>query len=223
MKNKQSPDSTPAALETRESSEDGRRFAPSVARNKEPIRDALAQIIVKPARLLEIASGTGEHGAFLVSELAGLEWTYSDIDPEGLASQYAWRQIDRTDRLKGPLSLDASAAYWGDAERLAPWDAIFSANMVHISPRQAAVGLIAGAKRLLGPGGVLILYGPFARAGVIAPSNAAFDQSLRSRNPDWGVRDLDDEILPLAIAAGLRVQSAEPMPSNNLIVTFTQT
>lgn len=213
-------DKPPVALETRGEGEDGRRYSPSAARNREPIRDVLAPLITAPARVLEIASGTGEHGAFLTGELPNLHWTYSDIDPDSLASQRAWAKADTTGRLAGPLRIDASTDEWDDAEGLTPWDAVFSANMVHIAPWPAAEGLIRGAGRLLRPGGLLILYGPFARSGAIAPPNTAFDESLKSRNPDWGVRDLDVDISPRARAAGLELTAITEMPANNLTVVF---
>lgn len=213
-------DKPPVALEARGEEGDGRRYSPSAARNREPIRDVLSLLISAPARVLEIASGTGEHGAFLTSSLPGIHWTYSDIDPESLVSQAAWQALDTTGRLHGPLTIDASSDDWGSAEAAGGWDAIFSANMVHIAPWRAATGLIRGAGRLLKPGGQLILYGPFARSGVIAPANAAFDESLKSRNPDWGVRDLDRDIAPVAKAAGLALHSITEMPANNLTVSF---
>jgi SAM-dependent methyltransferase len=213
-------DKPPVALESRGEGEDGRRCSPSVARNRDPIRDVLAHVFISPARVLEIASGTGEHGAFLTCGLPGLHWTYSDLDGDSLISQRAWQQADTTGRLAGPLRIDASTEDWSDAESQAPWDAIFCANMVHIAPWPAAEGLIRGAGRLLRPGGLLILYGPFARSGAMAPSNAAFDESLKSRNRDWGVRDLDVEISPLAQAAGLELTAVTEMPANNLTVVF---
>lgn len=216
-------DKPPVALDNRGEGQDGRRYSPSAARNREPIRDVLAPLITAGARILEIASGTGEHGAFLMAELPNLHWTYSDIDPDSLASQSAWQKADITGRLAGPLRIDASTDAWGDAEGLAPWDAICCANMVHIAPWPAAEGLFRGAGRLLRHGGLLILYGPFARAGAIAPSNAAFDESLKSRNPDWGVRDLDLDIGPLARAAGLELTAVTEMPASNLTLVFQRT
>ncbi len=216
-------DEPPVALEVRGEDGDGRRYSPSAARNREPIRDALSRLIILPASILEVASGTGEHGAFFTGSLAGLHWTYSDIDPESLVSQDAWQRLDHTGRLRGPLTIDASSDDWLAAETAGGWDAVFSANMVHIAPFAAATGLIRGASRLLKPGGQLILYGPFARNGVIAPSNAAFDESLKSRNPDWGVRDLDRDLVPLAEAANLAQQGVTEMPANNLIVSFRKT
>lgn len=213
-------DKPPVALEARGEEGDGRRYSPSVARNREPIRDVLSQLISIPARILEIASGTGEHGAFLTASLEGIDWTYSDIDPESLVSQAARQALDTTGRLHGPLTIDASSDDWLAAETAGVWGAIFSANMVHIAPWRAAIGLIRGAGRLLKPGGQLILYGPFARNGAISPSNAAFDESLKARNPDWGVRDLDRDIEPLAAVAGLALHSVTEMPANNLTVSF---
>lgn len=216
-------DRPPVALENRGEGEDGRRYSPSAARNRGPVRDVLAQLLTSPARVLEIASGTGEHGAFLASQLTQLHWTFSDIDPDSLVSQRAWQRVDATGRLAGPLRIDASTADWGDAESVAPWDAAFSANMVHIAPWPAAEGLIRGAGRLLRTGGLLVLYGPFARSGVMAPSNAAFDESLKSRNPDWAVRDLDLQIAPVAIAACLELETVIDMPANNLTAVFRRT
>lgn len=216
-------DSPPVALESRGEGGDERRYSPSAARNREPVRDVLAPLFTKPARVLEIASGTGEHGAFLTSQLAHLHWTFSDIDPESLLSQRAWQRVDPTGRLTGPLRIDASTDDWGDAERLVPWDAVFCANMVHIAPWPAAQGLIRGAGRLLRPGGLLVLYGPFGRSGVMAPSNAAFDEGLKLRNREWAVRDLDLQIAPVAIAAGLELGTVFKMPANNLAAVFRRT
>ena len=216
-------DKPPVALEDPGEGGDGRRYSPSAARNREPIRDALKAHLGLPARVLEIASGTGEHGAFLVSELLGLEWTYSDIDPPSLESQRAWKAAAQSERLHGPLEINAAQSDWGEAEQIGAWDAIFSANMVHIAPFEAAKGLIAGAGRLLKPGGALVMYGPLARNGVIAPSNAAFDESLKSRDARWGVRDLDLDLAPLAGKVGLRLAKVIEMPANNLMVVFQKT
>ncbi len=207
----------PVALEARGEGGDGRRYSPSTARNREPIRDVLRKQLAVPARVLEIASGTGEHGAFLVEEIPGLDWTYSDIDPPSLASQRAWQNAGQSGRLHGPIEIDATSTDWRDAEIARGWDAIFSANMVHIAPFEAVVGLFNGAGRLLRSDGQLILYGLFSREGMMAPSNAAFDENLKGRNARWGVRDLDWEILPLAIAVDLRLDAVVEMPANNLM------
>jgi SAM-dependent methyltransferase len=210
----------PVALENRDASADGRRYSPSVGRNREPIRDVFAQQVATEGRVLEIASGTGEHGAFLTEALPGLDWTYSDIDPASLESQRAWVRAAGQGRLRGPLVLDASRADWGEAEAARPWDVVVSANMVHIAPMAAVRGVFAGAGRLLKPGGRLFLYGPFAREGAMAPSNARFSEDLKRRDPDWGVRDLDLDLLPLALQAGLALKGITEMPANNLAVVF---
>ena len=213
-------DKPPVALEDRGESGDGRRYSPSAARNRDPILNVLKDLLPEKAAVLEIASGTGEHGAWFTQHLPGLAWTYSDIDPESLVSQHAWRVANNDGRLHGPLVIDASRGDWAGAERAGAWQAIYSANMVHIAPFAAAEGLFRGAGRLLASGGALILYGPFARRGEIAPSNAAFSENLKARNPDWGVRDLDAELTPLARAAGLTLQDVREMPANNLIAVF---
>jgi SAM-dependent methyltransferase len=212
-------DNKPVAMEPRDEAADGRRYSPSTARNREPIRDVFAAQGLGAGRALEIASGTGEHGAFLTEQFPELSWSYSDIDADGRASQSAWKAAAGHDRLSGPLVIDASSDDWGDAEA-GDWDLIVSMNMVHISPFAATEGLLRGAGRLLKPGGHLFLYGPYARNGEIAPSNAAFDENLKSRDPAWGVRDLDTQIVPLAEAAGLSLKSVIEMPANNLVVVF---
>lgn len=210
----------PLALEPRRTATDGRRFSPSIQRNKQSVADAFGRFMPLSGEILEIAAGTGEHGASLVARFEQLAWTYSDIDPESQASQAAWRLESDAKRLHGPLTIDTRASDWGAAERLAAWSGLFCANMIHIAPFEAAVGLIAGAGRLLKSGGRLMLYGPFSRAGEIALSNARFSADLQRRNPDWGVRDLDQDILPLAKAAGLGLIDVVPMPANNLSVIF---
>ncbi len=212
-------DGKPVALEPRADGGDGRRYAPSTARNREPVREVFAAQGLTSGQVLEIASGTGEHGAFLTEAFPELHWTYSDIDPAGRLSQQAWRSAAEHDRLSGPLAIDASSDNWGEGEGKA-WDLIVSVNMVHISPFAATEGLLRGAGRLLKPGGHLFLYGPYARNGDIAPSNAAFSENLQSRDPAWGVRDLDTQIVPLAEAAGLSLKSVIDMPANNLSVIF---
>lgn len=213
-------DKPPVALEDRGESGDGRRYSPSAARNRDPILAVLKDLLPEKAAVLEIASGTGEHGAWFTQHMPGLDWTYSDIDPESLVSQRAWRAAGEHGRLHGPLVIDASTNDWGAAEHAGAWQGIYSANMVHIAPFAAAEGLFRGAGRLLALSGALILYGPFARHGEIAPSNAAFNENLKARNPEWGVRDLDAELTPLARTAGLTLQDVREMRTNNLITLF---
>lgn len=210
----------PLALEKRDARADGRRFSPSTGRNKDVVRAAFLELMPTEGQILEIASGTGEHGVHITAEAPGLMWTYSDIDLVSQASQAAWREHVAHGRLHGPITLDTTDTDWGQVERAAPWDGLFCANMIHIAPFAAAEGLLAGAGRLLSTKGRAMLYGPFARAGDVAPSNARFSEDLKRRDPSWGVRDLDLEILPLAEAAGLRLATVQSMPANNLCVVF---
>ncbi|MEP1599547.1 MAG: DUF938 domain-containing protein, partial [Hyphomonas sp.] len=138
----------PVALESRDTQTDGRRYSPSVARNRDPILNVFREHVCEAGHVLEIASGTGEHGAYLTEALTGLHWTYSDIDAESRRSQSAWKAASAHDRLDGPVVVDASKRQWGDVERPGHWDAIVSINMIHIAPFEAALGLIAGAGRL---------------------------------------------------------------------------
>lgn len=212
------------ALENRDKGEDGRRYSPSVARNIGPIIEVFEAHMPTDGRILEIASGTGEHGARLTDAFTQLAWVYSDVDEMSRASQAAWvRYAGEAGRLSGPHEIDASEPHWGEIEEAPAPEAIFCTNMVHIAPFAAAEGLIAGAGRLLGSGGTLFLYGPFARNGEIAPSNARFSEDLRRRDPDWGVRDLDREIVPLARKSGLELSQVVEMPANNLSVIFRKT
>ncbi len=212
---------TPIALETRAGQGDGRLFSPSIGRNKDAVRDAFLTAMPRVGDILEIASGTGEHGAHITNVAPSLTWTYTDIDPGSLQSQGAWvSHVDHT-RLKGPLELNVMTDHWGEAER--SFDGIFCANMIHIAPFAAAKGLLSGAGRILRSEGRLMVYGPFARNGNIAESNVRFSEDLKRRDQRWGVRDLDLDVVPLAKLAGLKLTNVIEMPANNLSVMFEKT
>jgi SAM-dependent methyltransferase len=199
----------------------GALIAPAVARNREPILAVLRRVApspVLPARglVLEIASGSGEHAVYFAAALPHLTWQPSDPDPEARESITAYRAAAQLPNLLPPLALDAVSPDWPATQT----DMIVAINMIHIAPWAAAEGLMAGAERLLPDGGVLFLYGPFRERGQhTAPSNAAFDESLRARNREWGVRDLDD-IVALASGHGLALEERVTMPANNLSVVF---
>lgn len=189
------------------------RTSPAAARNRDPILDVLRPRLPASGLVLEIAAGTGEHAVHLAGALPGLRWQPTDPDPEALASIAAWRVSAGLANLLPPLRLDAATP---QAWPLAHADAVVNINMIHISPWQATQGLMAGAGRLLPPGGVLFLYGPYIEAGVeTAPGNLAFDASLRSRNPAWGVRRLED-VAAAAASHGLTLTERISMPANNL-------
>ena len=193
-----------------------KRSAPATERNREPIAAVLREVLPERGTLLEIASGTGEHAAYFAGLFPDWLWQPSDPDPDALASIRAWRDESGSANLLEPLRLDASARAWP----VAAADAILCVNMVHISPWAATEGLMRGAGRLLAPGAPLVLYGPYRRAGVpTAPSNEAFDASLKARNPDWGLRELE-AVDAEAARHGLRLERVVEMPANNLTLVF---
>lgn len=195
---------------------DHRRSAPHVARNAGPIAEVLRDVLPARGLVLEVASGTGEHVLHFAREFQKLLWQPSDPEPAALRSIEAWRADSGLFNLLPPIGLDARAADWAVAKA----DAILCINMIHISPWPATVGLMRGAGRLLGGGAPLYLYGPYRQAGVeTAPSNAAFDQSLKARDPEWGLRDLE-EVVAEAEAQGFRLDRVVPMPANNLSVVL---
>ena len=195
---------------------DARRSAPHVARNAGPITEVLKEALPERGLMLEIASGTGEHILHFARAFPKLRWQPSDPEPAALGSIEAWRAEAGLPNLLPAVSLDACAAAWPAAAA----DAILCINMIHISPWAATAGLMRGAGRLLDPGAPLYLYGPYRRAGVeTAPSNEAFDASLKSRDPEWGLRDLED-VVAEAEGQGFRLDKVVPMPANNLSVVL---
>jgi len=206
------------ALETR-TAESARMFSPSAARNRDAIRDVFLKTMPTSGTILEVGSGTGEHAVHLAAAAPSLVFLPGDPDEASRASIAAWTAFRQLKNLAPPHAADVAAPDWQSA--FAPCEGVVSINMIHIAPFDAARGLFAGAFVLLKPEGKLFLYGPFARNGVhTAPSNEAFDQSLKSRNAIWGVRDLDREIAPLAARSGLKLIAIEEMPANNLSVIF---
>lgn len=192
-----------------------RRKAPAASRNVGPIGDALADWLPPDGLVLEVASGTGEHALAFARRFPALTWQASDADPLALSSIAAWQQGGPCNLLT-PVALDAGAAEW-PIERA---DAILAINMVHISPWRSALGLLDGAARLLGEGARLILYGPWLEAGVAAaPSNLAFDEDLKARNPEWGLRVVE-EFAAEAGRRGLQLIERRAMPANNLMLLF---
>ncbi|HEY8076107.1 MAG TPA: DUF938 domain-containing protein [Labilithrix sp.] len=196
--------------------EDARRFAPATARNREPILEVLRRVIPRGARVLEIASGSGEHAMYLGAELDVASWQPSDPDPAGRASIDAWRAFAHAERVLPAIDLDVERLPWPVSDV----DAVVCINMIHISPWSATEALVSGAAAALVPGGLLYTYGPYMRDGVhTAPSNEAFDASLRGRDPRWGVRDIDD-VARAAERQGLELREIVPMPANNLSLVF---
>jgi len=193
-------------------SEDARRFAPAVARNKAPITDVLVRHLPPTGLVLEIASGSGEHALHFAAQFPALNFQPSDPDAAALASIAAWREETRLPNFLPPLMLDVMADAW-PIQRA---DAVLCINMIHIAPWEATAALLQGAARILPPGAMLFLYGPFKQGGHhTAPSNAEFDASLRVQDMRWGVRDLE-AVAEIARAAGFAAPVVEAMPANNL-------
>ncbi len=201
---------------------DARQYAPATQRNREPILEILTKVLPPNSNVLEVASGTGEHAVFFASQLKSCRWIPSDINPLSMESIIAWKNFRSEDNLDIPLLIDVTEHDWVQQVANQKIDAIVNINMIHISSWLACLGLMAGAEQILPPGGILYLYGPYKRKGEhTAPSNANFDRSLRDRNTQWGIRDLE-AVIEAAAAANLRLQQVIEMPANNLSVIFSR-
>lgn len=198
--------------------------APAARRNAGPLLAVLRRVLPQTGTILEIGSGTGQHAVAFAAALESLRWLPSDPRPALAASLAAWTALlpPAAARPMAPRQLDAAAPVgeWP----VGPRDgirAMVATNVVHIAPWQVAEGILAGAAALLPHGGPLVLYGPYRRFGAhTGEGNAAFDRSLRSENPSWGIRDLEGEMLPAAGAAGFVLDLIQPMPANNLVLVF---
>jgi hypothetical protein len=195
-------------------SEDARLDYPATNRNREPILTVLREVLPNHGVVLELASGSGQHVAHFAAALPNLHWQPSDRDPDLFTSIAAW--TNGLTNVAKPLAIDVTSNRWP----IARCDAVMCANMIHIAPWDACLGLLDGVARTLENDGPLCLYGPFKRNGThTAPSNEAFDRSLKERNPSWGVRDLD-EVTKEANSRGFALDRVFEMPANNLTVVF---
>jgi hypothetical protein len=193
-----------------------RRSAPAALRNRDPIAEVLGEWLSSSGLVLEIASGTGEHATHFAERFPGLDWQPSDIHPDALESIAAWRERSGLPNIRTPLMLDAGSADW-PIDRA---DAVLSINMVHISPWTSALGLIGGSARLLATGAPLILYGPWLKSDVpTVQSNLDFDADLKRRDPEWGLRKVED-FAAAAEERGLWLIETRPMPANNMMLLF---
>jgi len=203
-------------------SSDGRLNSPAFQRNHQPILEVLERLLSGGAGdVLEIGCGTGQHVAAFAEALPHLIWRASDPNSAHVASAESWARYSKLANILPPLQADASTSDWGIPIPGDGFRAILCFNVIHIAPWSVAEGLFAGAARILSPDGVLVLYGPFSEGGAhTAPSNAAFDQSLRREDPAWGIRDIS-EIENLAKEHGLFLNEAVQMPVNNQILVLT--
>ncbi|WP_427449938.1 DUF938 domain-containing protein [Litorimonas sp. WD9-15] len=204
----------PIALEAR-IEEDGRLFSPSAGRNREVIAEHLARVLPQNAKVLEIASGTGQHGITTLVARPDLDWQFSDPNAESRESQSAWIAHSGLD-LPAPLEIDTTDDW---TKALSEYDAIFCANMIHIAPVEALEGLARGAAKLVKDGGAVWLYGPYLFGEDSAPSNLDFDASLKSRNCAWGVRE-SDFVKHIFALNGFNQSELRPMPANNYFYGF---
>ena len=195
---------------------DARLYLPHVVRNREPILAVLKRVLPSEGLVLEVASGSGEHAAFFAKNLPSLLWQPSDYDSPAIASIAGHRAAAAAANLLAPVSLDVGSYDW-PIERA---NALVCINMIHIAPWTATEGVMAGAERLLGPEGIVYLYGPYRIDGQhTAPSNRDFDTWLRSQDPNWGVRDLS-QVVELAARHRFELIETVQMPANNLSIIF---
>jgi len=212
-------------VRTMSSPQDNRLDFPATQRNADAILNVLKPLLgASPKAVLEIASGSGQHAVHMTTACPQLTWWPTDLDPEHILSIEAWRQEAGAASIQPATLLDVTHDAWRQGERQARWpdrfDGVVNANMIHISPWEAAQGLIEGASRHLTDGGFLYFYGPFKQNGEhTADSNLAFDNDLRARNPEWGVRDLG-EVEAIAHRHGFTLEQKHEMPANNLSVVF---
>jgi hypothetical protein len=212
---RRAPAAPETALPKTEPPEPGLHF-PATRRNREPILAVLARVLPPAGIVLEVASGSGEHAAYFAPRLPGIVWQPSDRDPTLLASIAAHASASCAPNIRAPVRLDVGDQPWP----IGATGAVVAINMLHVAPWSACLALLQGAAKALPAGGPLLLYGPFKRGGRhTAPSNDAFDRSLRGQDPSWGVRDLE-EVAKAAEAVGLALDEAVEMPANNLGVVF---
>ncbi len=218
MQHTTTPHTTPNSI-------DLRRHAPATLRNRQAIYDVLKGILPQEGLLLEIASGTGEHAAWLGPQFAPLIWQTSEYNQDLFPSIQAHIELGSAENIRPPLQIDVTREDWGlglknEQSLQNNVEAITCANMIHIAPWDAALGLFAGAAKFLKEGGVLFLYGPFFQQDIDPiPSNLEFDRSLRLKNSAWGIRRLE-EVSEIAKSNGLTLDQIIPMPANNLSVVF---
>lgn len=184
--------------------------------NKGPILEVLKGILPTSGRVVEIGAGSGQHTAHFGAHFSGLEWQATEPDETNRRSIRAWIGHAGIDNAPTPLDLDARQSDWPIDQAAA----VIAVNVIHIAPWVACAGLVAGAGGIIGEGGILFFYGPFSEGGVhTSPGNADFDATLKSRDPEFGIRDVDD-VTALAESHGFALERRVPMPSNNLSLIY---
>ena len=195
-------------------------YSPAADRNKQAILEVLLTVLPECGSALEIASGTGQHVAWFSSSLPGWAWQPSDAQPDGFASINVWVTEQGVRNVRSPVVIDVMALNWLPGQKF--FDLIYCANMLHIAPWATCAALMRGSAQHLAPGGRLVTYGPYLEDGVpTSPGNLAFDQSLRERNPAWGIRLLEYVALEAA-KSGLKLIARHAMPANNLLLVWAR-
>jgi Protein of unknown function (DUF938) len=193
-------------------------YSPAADRNKQAILEVLRRVLPERGNALEIASGTGQHVAWFASGLPGWAWQPSDAQPDGFESIKAWAAEQGVRNVLAPVVIDVMAPHWLPGPQ--QFGLIYCANMLHISPWATCAALMHGGAQHLAPGGQLITYGPYLEDDLAtSPGNLAFDESLRERNPAWGIRRIED-VKSQAAKAGLRLAARHAMPANNLLLVW---
>ena len=201
---------------------DQRLSFPATERNRGPIGDLLSQLLPASGAVLELASGSGEHAVCFQRRFPHLLWQASDPDPEHRASINAWIQHQGLSPvMPEALNLDVESQPWPLPQTVrAALNAVVCINLLHISPASCTDAVFKESAELLPSGAPLIIYGPFMRDGAhTSASNAAFDQSLRERNRQWGLRELN-QVTAIAAKAGFNTENVFSMPANNLTLVF---
>lgn len=194
-----------------------KQFSEACEQNKSPILAVLCETFRDARCVLEIGSGTGQHAVHFARHLPHLRWQPSDRQ-ENHASINAWIGESSLANLSPPLELDVTAGDWPQQS----FDGVFSANTTHIMNWPAVQCMFAGIGRLLADGGAFCLYGPFNyHNAYTSPGNARFDDWLRSRDPESGVRNFED-LDALARAAGMQLQADYEMPVNNRLLVWAK-
>ncbi len=197
-----------------------RRHAPATERNRGPILGILRDVMPAPGTILEVASGSGQHGAWFAAAFPQHRWAPSDMDPGTLASIDAWGRDAPAENILPARLLDTTLTDWPVSDIADDLVAIFNANMIHIAPWEAGLGLLAAAGHMLPAHGILFLYGPFLRGGQpLSENDRQFDHSLRARDPSWGLRDLE-HVIAEARSNGLELSRKMDMPAGNLSLIF---
>lgn len=196
-----------------------KHHAPAAERNKDPILGVLRELCSEPKFVLTIAEGSGQHVVHFAKHLPHITFQPTDMEPSALGSIAAYLEESGCQNIREPISLDASVEDWPVKHA----DGIYCINMIHISPWKATVGLFQAAAHILPTHGFLMTYGPYRFSGAFtAPSNQEFDASLKARNPEWGVRDVDD-LTKLAKSVGMELRQTVSLPANNHCLVFGKT